>query len=62
LRNIGFQDWFPEEQVFPEEIEEYSATLKAVRFARSKLSIDEPGRPVAETERERSVDPLYYLV
>jgi SulP family sulfate permease len=62
LRNIGFQDWFPAEQVFPEEVEEYSATLKAVRFARTKLSIDEPGRPVAEPERERSADPLYYLV
>jgi SulP family sulfate permease len=62
LRNIGFQDWFPKEQVFPEEIEEYSATLKAVRFARAKLSSDEPGQPVAEPERERSPDPLYYLV
>jgi SulP family sulfate permease len=62
LRNIGFQDWFPPDQVFPEEVEEYSATLKAVRFARAKLSVDEPGRPVAEPERERSADPLYYLV
>ncbi|MCU1696241.1 MAG: sodium-independent anion transporter [Mycobacterium sp.] len=62
LRNIGFQDWFPADQVFPEEVQEYSATLKAVRFGRTKLNVDEPGQPVAEPDRERSADPLYYLV
>ncbi|MBB5163921.1 SulP family inorganic anion transporter [Mycobacterium sp. AZCC_0083] len=62
LQNIGFQDWFPADQVFPEEVQEYSATLKAVRFGRTKLSIDEPGQPLAEPDRERSADPLYYLV
>jgi hypothetical protein len=48
--------------VFPEEAEEYSATLKAVRFGRAKLSADDPGEAVAEPRRERSADPLYYLV
>jgi SulP family sulfate permease len=62
LQNIGFQNWFPAEQVFPEEVEEYSATLKAVRFARTKLSSDEAGQPVAKAELERNSDPLYYLV
>jgi SulP family sulfate permease len=62
LQNIGFHDWFPAEQVFPEEVEEYSATLKAVRFARTKLSSDEAGQPVAKAELERNSDPLYYLV
>lgn len=62
LRNIGFQAWFPAEQVFPEEVEEFSATLKAVRFARAKLSSEEAGQPAVEPERERSADPLYYLV
>jgi len=60
LTNIGFQQWFPEEQVFPEEDQEYSATLRAVRYARAKL--DEYAQPVAEPERERNPDPLYYLV
>ncbi|MDT5326372.1 MAG: sulfate permease, SulP family [Mycobacterium sp.] len=62
LRNIGFDDWFPAEQVFPEEDQEYSATLREVQFARAKLGIDEPGQRVAELGRERSADPLYYLV
>jgi SulP family sulfate permease len=62
LRNIGFQEWFPADQVFPEEVEEFSATLKAVRFGRAKLAVDEADEPVAEPERERNADPLYYLV
>ena len=36
--NVGFQDWFPEEHIFPEEDVEYSATLKAVRYAHNKLA------------------------
>ena len=60
LNNIGFARWFPTDQVFPEEDEEFSATLRAVRFVRPKL--DEPGKPVPEPEKERNADPLYYLV
>ncbi|MCV7225531.1 SulP family inorganic anion transporter [Mycolicibacterium komossense] len=48
LHNIGFQNWFPAEQVFPEEDQEYSATLRAVRYAHARL--------------DRTGDPLYYLV
>src|SRR5208283_4155739 len=36
--NVGFQRWFPTDHIFPEEDEEYSATLKAVRYARSNLA------------------------
>ncbi len=50
LKNVGFQAWFPVELVFPEEDEEYSATLKAVRYAHHRL---------AEAKPE---EPLYYLV
>ncbi|ORW95584.1 sulfate transporter [Mycobacterium sp. IEC1808] len=50
LKNVGFQGWFPAEHVFPEEDEEYSATLKAVRYAHNGLS--EPAPPA----------DLYYLV
>jgi SulP family sulfate permease len=60
LTNIGFHDWFPGEQVFPEEEQEFSATLRAVRYARRR--IDEPVHQVPAAERERDADPLYYLV
>ncbi|WP_068181102.1 SulP family inorganic anion transporter [Mycobacterium sp. UM_CSW] len=50
LKNVGFQGWFPAEHVFPEEDEEYSATLKAVRYAHNGLA--EPAPPAE----------LYYLV
>ena len=56
LNNIGFGAWFPAGQVFPEEEQEFSATLKAVRYANARLA----------DEREAKPDPkeaeLYYLV
>ncbi len=51
LKNVGFQSWFPAEHVFPEEDREFSATLKAVRYAHAKAA----DRPGAEPD-------LYYLV
>jgi sulfate permease, SulP family len=61
LKNLGVERWFPQEQVFPEEEQEYSATLKAVRYAQTKLAVD--GRVVepAAKESERNSE-LYYLV
>lgn len=50
LHNVGFGQWFPEEQLFPQEDELYSATLKAVRYARTRA--DE----ASDSEK------LYYLV
>ncbi|MGB8402593.1 MAG: SulP family inorganic anion transporter [Mycobacterium sp.] len=50
LGNVGLRHWFPTSHVFPEEDKEYSATLRAVRYAQS---ISTPGRSNAE---------LYYLV
>jgi sulfate permease, SulP family len=50
LKNVGIESWFPPEHVFPEEDEEYSATLKAVRYAHTKKT-DHAGEP-----------DLYYLV
>jgi SulP family sulfate permease len=58
LKNVGFQSWFPAEQVFPEEDEEYSATLKAVRYAHNNLAelkLKEPLTAPGDAE-------LYYLV
>ncbi len=57
LENVGLQSWFPEDHIFPEEDKEYSATLKAVRYAHAKQ--DAVGAvPVGAAE-----DPdFYYLV
>lgn len=52
LSNVGLREWFPDERIFPEEDKEFSATLKAVRYAESRLV---PGGV-------RSGDELYYLV
>jgi SulP family sulfate permease len=51
LKNVGFQSWFPAEHIFPEEDEEYSATLKAVRYAHSQPAAGHADDP-----------NLYYLV
>jgi SulP family sulfate permease len=65
LRNIGFDRWFPADQVFPEEDEEYSATLRAVRHAQTSLGTTQPGPDAAtfaHTNGDRHPDKLYYLV
>ncbi|MBW0019444.1 MAG: SulP family inorganic anion transporter [Mycobacterium sp.] len=56
-RNVGFQDWFPPEHIFPEEDVEYSATLKAVRYAHTELAAQEPKPGTGEDAPD-----LYYLV
>jgi sulfate permease, SulP family len=60
LSNIGFESWFPAEQVFVEEEDEDSATLKAVRHAQASLDDGHRGPALAGTTPES--DPLYYLV
>jgi SulP family sulfate permease len=59
LTNIGFEAWFPPDQVFPEEAEEFSATLKAVRYAQARRASEQPD---AEPAEARSDPKLYYLV
>jgi len=60
LKNVGLQSWFTAEHIFPEEDEEYSATLKAVRYAHTKLAALESS---AQLTPEQAGDPgLYYLV
>jgi SulP family sulfate permease len=62
LRNMGLQRWLPAEQVFPEEDTEYSATLKAVRYARTKLAVDS-AHPISTNGINHHPNPvLYYLV
>jgi sulfate permease, SulP family len=63
LQNTGFESWFPAEQVFPEEETDYSATLKAVRYARTKLQPAQSAELIEELpEQTDLVDKLYYLV
>jgi len=64
LTNVGFDKWFPSERVFPEEEEEFSATLKAVRYAHALRGFDEAQEPVAAVAVAGNGDAkrYYYLV
>jgi SulP family sulfate permease len=62
LRNIRIERWFPAEQIFPEEDKEYSATLKAVRYAHSRLAVATVGAPHPTEEAAGTGPPVYYLV
>ena len=61
LKNIGFETWFPADHVFPEEKEEYSATLKAVRYAYGRIPETSQTNGL-ESHVELSAGGLYYLV
>lgn len=50
MKNVGMLNWFPSEQIFPDEEDEYSATLDAVRYAHRNV------------EPYPKDDPRYYLV
>jgi SulP family sulfate permease len=58
LHNVGFESWFPAAQTFPEEDRNFSATLRAVRYAHAKLRERDDG---AEAHANISAQ-LYYLV
>jgi sulfate permease, SulP family len=64
LTNVGFDRWFPSERVFPEEDEEFSATLKAVRYAHALRGFDESGAQVPAEAVATNGDSkhYYYLV
>ena len=64
LTNVGFDKWFPSERVFPEEEEEFSATLKAVRYAHALRGFDEAQEPVPAVAVAGNGDAkhYYYLV
>ncbi len=66
LDNVGLKRWFPADQIFPEEDEPFSATLRAVRCA-NQLAGDHTAE--ALTDRGYAPDtyagdrgPAYYLV
>ena len=64
LTNVGFDKWFPSERVFPEEDEEFSATLKAVRYAHALRGFDEAGEavPAVAVGANGDAKHYYYLV
>jgi sulfate permease, SulP family len=64
LTNVGFDQWFPSEHVFPEEEEEFSATLKAVRYAHALRGFDESQvpTPAAASATNGDAKHYYYLV
>jgi SulP family sulfate permease len=62
LNNVGFQSWFTAEHVFPEEDEDYSATLKAVRYAHNKLAELKLKAPFTGPPELAVHTDLYYLV
>jgi sulfate permease, SulP family len=62
LRNVGFQNWFSAEHIFPEEDEEYSATLKAVRYAHNRLAALKLNAPFTAAPEITEHTDLYYLV
>jgi SulP family sulfate permease len=61
LTNIKVESWFPSSQIFPEEEEQYSSTLKAVRFALAKLRAARTAEPAPHADAELT-PRLYYLV
>jgi sulfate permease, SulP family len=62
LTNVGFDEWFPSDRVFPEEEEEFSATLKAVRYAHALRGFDESNEPVTAAAAANGNSKYYYLV
>jgi SulP family sulfate permease len=64
LDNVGLTKWFTKGQVFPEEEQVFSATLRAVRYAykliHEKADAEgiKPGIPALHEDKE----PSYYLV
>jgi sulfate permease, SulP family len=62
LKNVGFLDWFTTEHLFPEEDEDYSATLKAVRYAHDKLAELKLKEPFGTPPERIEHSGLYYLV
>jgi sulfate permease, SulP family len=60
--NLRFYDWLPADQVFPEEAEKFSATLKAVRHVYELLGVN-PCEHCSQAEFAGvGQQPLYYMV
>lgn len=62
LTNVGFDKCFPSDRVFPAEEKEFSATLKAVRYAHAVRGFDEAGEAVPAAGGTNGNAKHYYLV
>ncbi|MBV8100998.1 MAG: SulP family inorganic anion transporter, partial [Verrucomicrobia bacterium] len=62
MKNMGFSDWLSPEQVFPEEDDKDSATIKAVRRAYELLERNDCEHCKRKGLQEAGQDKLYYLV
>jgi SulP family sulfate permease len=66
LRNVGINRWFPTDHIFPEEDRNFSATLRAVRYANqlASQSGESKGTNVGDikTIPDEGEKVVYYLV
>jgi sulfate permease, SulP family len=66
LTNLRFKAWLPEDRMFPEEDEVFSATLRAVRYAyqlsRRSQAETATGSPGQGPEHHEEEEAVYYLV
>lgn len=61
MKNLGFEIWFPADQLFAEEQEKFSATLKAVRYVHEVFK-DNPCPHCQQNGMGTDRHAHYYLV
>lgn len=62
MKNMRFSDWLPPDQVFPEEDDKDSATVKAVRHAYGLLEQNDCPHCKQKASQDTGETKLYYLV
>jgi sulfate permease, SulP family len=62
MKNMGFSNWLSPEQVFPEEDDKDSATIKAVRHAYGLLEVNDCEHCKRKRLQDTGETKLYYLV
>jgi SulP family sulfate permease len=62
MKNLRFNEWLSPDLVYPEEDEQYSATLKAVRHAYKLLGDENQCDHCRQKELSERQKALYYLV
>jgi sulfate permease, SulP family len=62
MKNMGFSNWLPPDQIFPEEDDQDSATVRAVRYAYSLLEKNDCPHCKQKEIENTGQAKLYYLV
>jgi sulfate permease, SulP family len=62
MKNMGFSNWLPPDHVFPEEDDQDSATIKAVRYAYGLLEVNECEHCKQKGLQDTGQTKMYYLV